>query len=41
MTVRWIFITSWKTTSKARETAKMLAIELWDKYNWREKINNL
>lgn len=41
MTVRWIFITSWKTTSKARETAKMLAIELWDKYNWRKKINSL
>lgn len=41
MTVRGIFITSWKTTSKARETARMLWIELWDKYNWRDNINNL
>lgn len=41
MTVRWIFITSWKTTSKARDTAKMLSIELRDKYNWRDNIKNL
>ena len=36
--VRWIFITSWKTTSQARETANTLWIELWDKWNWRDKI---
>jgi hypothetical protein len=36
--VRWIFITSWKTTTQARETANTLWIELWDKWNWRDKI---
>ena len=36
--VKWIFITSWKTTSYARDTAKTLWIELWDKRNRREKI---
>ena len=33
-----IFITSWKTTYPARETARTLWIELWDKWNWRDKI---
>jgi hypothetical protein len=33
-----IFITSWKTTYSARETARTLWIELWDKWNWRDKI---
>ncbi len=36
--VKWIFITSWKTTSPARETASTLWIELWDKWNWKDKI---
>jgi len=39
MKVRWIFITSWKTTSQARETANTLWVELWDKWNWRDKIS--
>ena len=37
---KWIFITSWKTTSSARSTANTLWIELWDKRNWKDKINN-
>ena len=40
MIVRWIFVTSWKTTSNARETAKTLWIQLRDKWNWRDKIYN-
>ena len=35
---KWIFITSWKTTDKARETAYHLWIHLWDKYNWKRKV---
>jgi len=38
MKVGWIFITSWKTTYQARETANVLWINLWDKWNWRDKI---
>lgn len=37
---KWIFVTSWKTTSKARETARTLWIELWDKWNRRDNINS-
>ena len=40
ISARWIFITSWKTTSNARETARTLWIELWDKWNRKDKINN-
>lgn len=36
--VEWIFITSWKTTYYARETAKSLWIRLWDKWNRRDRI---
>lgn len=36
--VKWIFITSWKTTYYARETAEALWIELWDKWNRRDRI---
>lgn len=35
---KWIFITSWKTTPKARETANSLWIHLWDRYNWEKKV---
>lgn len=42
LTVRgWIFVTSWKSSAKSRETARTLWIALWDKYNWKEKINIL
>ena len=40
LNVWWIFITSWKTSKKARETARILDIELWNKRDWRDKINN-
>ena len=40
MKVKWIFITSWKTTYYARETAKTLWIELWDKWNRRDNISS-
>lgn len=36
--VGWIFITSWKTTYQARETANTLWIKLWDKWNRRDRI---
>lgn len=36
----WIFITTWKTTKKARDTAKELWIELRDKYTRENKISN-
>lgn len=36
--VKWIFITSWKTTYQARETANTLWIELWDGWNRMDKI---
>ena len=41
MVVRWIFITSWKSSSKSRQIAKILGIDLWDKFNWKDKINSL
>lgn len=39
--VKWIFITSWKTSAKSRDTASTLWIELRDKFNWKHNINYL
>lgn len=39
--VKWIFVTSWNASNKAKATANTLWIELWDKYNRKSKINNL
>ena len=38
---KWIFITTWTTTSPARETADSLWIHLWDRVNkWEYNVNH-
>ena len=38
---KWIFITTWKTTTPARETADSLWIRLWDRVNkWEYNVNH-
>ena len=36
---QWIFITTWFTSQRARDTADLLWIHLWDKYNWKSRVN--
>ena len=36
---KWIFITTWITSQKAKETANLLWIHLWDTYDWQRKVN--
>lgn len=36
---KWIFITTWLTSKRARETANLLWIHLWDTYDWQRKVN--
>ncbi len=36
---KWIFITTWFSTSQARQDAYKLWIQLWDTYKWERKIN--
>ncbi len=37
---KWIFITTWSTTEKAREEANSLWIYLWDRLNWKWQVNH-
>ncbi len=36
---QWIFITTWLTSQRARDTANTLWIHLWDTYDWKRKVN--
>ena len=36
---KWIFITTWLTSKRARETADSLWIHLRDTYDWQRKVN--
>lgn len=38
---KWIFITTWATTTPARETADIVWIRLWDRVNkWEYNVNH-